>query len=231
MADLTHIVLSPQTYEEALEYWRNKVALTPKEFRKLNDEAKVNAFTIAGATGLDMLLDVWRMVDRAIAQGTTLREFQEQARAIFADKGWEGPAPYRLDNVFRTNIQTAYQVGRYRQQTSREVLEATPNWMYSAVHDNRTRPSHMAMDGIVRRADDPFWNEWYPPNGYRCRCTVRNLSDDDVRARGLTVGAGIPDLTIRPDPGFAVNPGKQAWQPDLERYPPAFRAAYRKRLE
>ncbi len=40
--------------------------------------------------------------------------------------------------------------------------------MYDAINDNRVRPSHLAMDGIIRPVDDPFWAKNAPINGYRC---------------------------------------------------------------
>ncbi|CAH8721330.1 hypothetical protein HTL2_006310 [Paenibacillus melissococcoides] len=48
------------------------------------------------------------------------------------------------------------------------------------------------MHGRVFRADDPIWNTWYPPNGFRCRCTVRTLSERQVRERGLKVETTPP---------------------------------------
>lgn len=234
------IVVEPLPFEEALAYWRTKVVLPPEEFRRLADEAKALAFSVAGVAALDVLHDLWRLLDRAIEEGLTVGEFQEKAREVFQAKGWEGPAPYRLDNIFRTNIQTAFNVGRYKQMTDPDVLEARPYWMYDAVNDSRTRPTHLALDGTVRRADDPFWDTWYPPNGYRCRCAVRNLSERDLRRRGLEVQTDPPPLLVEPpgqparpllpDPGFDYNPGKAAWRPDLGKYPPSLRDAYQRRL-
>lgn len=56
------------------------------------------------------------------------------------------------------------------------VKELRPYWQYDAVNDSKTRPSHLAMDGRVFMADDPIWDTWFPPNGFKCRCTVKTLS-------------------------------------------------------
>jgi SPP1 gp7 family putative phage head morphogenesis protein len=129
-----------------------------------------------------------------------------------------------VDNIFRTNVQTAYNVGRYKQMQS--VAKARPFWQYSAVNDSRTRPTHRALHGRVYRHDSPFWDTFYPPNGFRCRCKVKTLSERQVRERGLTVHEGnglgeliepvgpngpMPARPLMPDRGFEGNPGKEAW--------------------
>jgi len=136
----------------------------------------------------------------------------------------------KLDNVYRTNIQSAYQAGRYAQMS--RVTETMPWWRYVAVQDDRTRPEHMALHGIVRRYDDPFWRTRYPPNGFRCRCTVRPMSDAEVKRYGYDTGEGEPDPVdmvdevtgeITPvigqaDEGWRINAGEICWQPELGKF-------------
>lgn len=52
-----------------------------------------------------------------------------------------------------------------------------PLLKYDTVGDSRVRPSHKAMNGIVRKINDPFWSKYMPPNGWRCRCNVIQLSE------------------------------------------------------
>ena len=66
-----------------------------------------------------------------------------------------------------------------------------PFWEYSAILDQRTRPSHRALDGkIFLATDSQFW----PPLGFRCRCTVILIS----KAAALRKGIKKPD-TITPE--------------------------------
>jgi SPP1 gp7 family putative phage head morphogenesis protein len=223
------VVPEPLSFEEALAWWRDKVPMTPAQFAKLAREVKAKAFTVARVTKLDLVREVYNLIEKALAEGTTFAEFKSAAREVFDKKGWAGLAPYRLENVFRTNVQTAYAVGRYRQMIDPAVLEDRPFWMYDAVNDRRTRPSHMAMDGLVYPADHPFWDTWYPPNGYRCRCSVRSLSESQVRRRGLAVQAELPTVAGRPllpDPGFQANPAKATWEPELSKCPKELRKAF-----
>lgn len=46
------------------------------------------------------------------------------------------------------------------------------NLQYRTAGDDKVRPEHAALDRITLPITDPFWEEYYPPNGWNCRCTV-----------------------------------------------------------
>ena len=46
------------------------------------------------------------------------------------------------------------------------------NLQYRTQRDDRVRPQHAALDRVTLPMSDPFWQEYYPPNGWNCRCTV-----------------------------------------------------------
>lgn len=232
----TNFLMKPLTFEEAVNYFREKVPMTDSEYYKLSETARSKAFTVAKVTRLDILQDVFDEIKKALETGTTLKEFQKSIKARMQDKGWQGLAPYRLDTIFRTNIQTAYMAGRYRQMRSPAVVEARPYWLYVTVNDGGTRPSHKVMDGLCRRYDDPIWETWYPPNGFRCRCKVIPLSAEAAKRRGVAIGQNdVPQAvnpetgeihSLSPDRGFEYNAARGDWQPDLSRYDPEVRNLY-----
>jgi SPP1 gp7 family putative phage head morphogenesis protein len=74
--------------------------------------------------------------------------------------------------------------------------------MYDAVDDERTRPTHRAMDGRVWRKSE-FPQEWVPPNGYNCRCHLRELSKRSLKKSGGRLQSGPPAES--PDEGFQTN--------------------------
>lgn len=208
---------------DAIAFWRDKLKMSPGEFARLTDEAKTLAFSVTQIAKGDELDTVFDALQRAIEDGTTFEDFRKSAADIFERRGWTGPAAWRVETIFRTNIQTAYSVGRYKEM--QEVKQDRPYWQYSAVNDSRTRPTHWAMNGKIYPADHPFWDTWYPPNGYNCRCGVITLSQDDIDSEGLTVesqdptggliepidpvtGNKLPARLLMPDQGFAHNPGK-----------------------
>lgn len=220
---------------EAIEFFKSKVPMSKEQYYQLSEDARVRAFTVAGVAKMELLETIKDEINRAIERGETFEDFRKSLNEKVKAKGWKGPTAYQLDNIFRTNVQTAYSVGRYKQMTDPDVIQSRPYWMYDAVDDRATRPTHRAMDGLVYPATHPFWNTWYPPNGFRCRCSVQSLSERELRIRGLkieneditgqlvepkdTSGTTLPARLLMPDPGFASNPAKKVWEPDLSKYP------------
>jgi SPP1 gp7 family putative phage head morphogenesis protein len=177
------------------------IAWGPLPFKEAIEAFRARAFKIAGVMRDDVLGDLRKSIGKAIAEGTAYGEFRKEVRSIMERRGWTGLAPYRLDNIYRTNIQAAYQAGHYARQM--QTVDTRPYWQYVAVMDGRTRPTHRAAHGMVFRYDDPFWSANYPPNGYRCRCTVRSLSAAEVDREKLTVSIDGPLVA---DAGWDHNP-------------------------
>ena len=217
------IDLQPLPMKEAQEFWKEKVPMAPGSYAKLSDEAKTRAFAVSGIAKGDELASMMQSIQRSLDNGTPFADFKKDVDATAQKRGWQD---WRLDNIFRTNIQTAYNVGRYKQM--QDVKASRPYWQYSAVNDKRTRPAHAALNGKVFPADHPFWNTWYPPNGFRCRCGVVTLSKQNIQEEKMPVekddptgkliepvdpvtGNKMPARLLMPDPGFAYNPGKSVW--------------------
>lgn len=226
------------TFKEAVEFFKERVPVTSSQFYKIADEYRSLAFTVSGYTKAQILKKFYDELIATLEDGGTLAEFRESMNEFLEAEGYEGITPYQAENIFRTNVQTAYNVGHYRQMTEPSVMRLRPYWMYDAVNDSKTRPSHLAMDGRVYPADSPVWDTWFPPNGFRCRCTVRTLSKRQVEQRGLTVETEAPGaarledgrfVNILPDPQFSTNPAKVRFEPDLKDYPEPLRKAYQAR--
>ena len=150
---------------EAEAYWRDKVPMASAEFRALGQSARDRAFAVAGINRMDVLARVHEAVAKAIREGTTLDAFRQDVGLLLEQEGGVNRA--RLETIFRTNLQSAYMAGRYAQMM--QAVRFRPYWRYTAVNDSRTRPTHRALHGLVRRYDDPFWDVFFPPNGFNCR--------------------------------------------------------------
>lgn len=223
------------SFTEAADYFAGKIPVTTNEFYQLADEYQGLAFTVSGYTRIQILKKFHDTLLKAIEDGTTMEAFKDSMNDFLEKQGYKGITNFQADNIFRTNTQTAYQVGHYKQMTEPTTLKLRPYWMYDAVNDSHTRPSHLAMDGRVFPADSPVWDTWYPPNGFKCRCTVRSLSKRQIEKQGLQVENALPEraqlkdgriVNVMPDPNFDTNPAKAAFKPDLSGYPEALKKAY-----
>ncbi|MBQ3690305.1 MAG: minor capsid protein [Bacteroidales bacterium] len=79
-----------------------------------------------------------------------------------------------------------------------------PFLQYQAVMDQNTRAEHAALNGVIKRIDSDFWDKYYPPNGWGCRCEVIQLPGKNYKE--------TPDLDIKftkVDSMFQVNVGKK----------------------
>lgn len=186
---------------KAIEYFEAKGAQITWDWREMLGEAHARTFTVAKAARLDILKDIHGMVGKALREGITLRQFQDELEPRLKAKGWWGKqemtgpdgvtravqlgSPARLATIYRTNLQAAYMAGRYQDMLAN--ADHRPFWQYVAVLDVKTRPAHRALSGKVFRFDDPFWKYFYPPNGWNCRCRVRAYTARDIEARGLKV--------------------------------------------
>lgn len=72
------------------------------------------------------------------------------------------------ETVFRTNANTAYTSGMFRQVRDPAVADVIGAFRYDAVLDSDVRPNHRAAHGLVAAPDDPIWHRIAPPLGYNC---------------------------------------------------------------
>ena len=133
---------------------------------------------------MDLVADLYAVVRQAIRDGLTLEEFQKDYYAVLDNYGWE-PAGGRAwrPGDHRTNLRTSYAAGRYAQL---QAVKATrPYWGYH--HSDAVehpRELHLAWDGLVIHADNPWWQTHYPPSGSGCEWCVTAYSLDELQAMG-----------------------------------------------
>jgi SPP1 gp7 family putative phage head morphogenesis protein len=229
--------------ESALAYMRARgFVLSPTfDWRDQWQEAHTMAFTVAKSTGFDILGDVYSACVKVIAEGRTFDQFKKDLIPLLQAKGWWGKAPAldpetgevktaqlgsprRLRIIYDTNLRTAQAAGAWAR--IQENRETHPYLRYVVILDGRERPEHRAWHGTVLPVVHVWWKTHYPPNGWRCRCTVTQLSAEDMEYLGYALSERAPEVVMRPwknkrtgetllvpegiDPGFAYNVGEAA---------------------
>lgn len=95
------------------------------------------------------------------------------------------------------------------------------NLQYRTQRDEKVRPEHAALDRVTLPMSDPFWEEYYPPNGWNCRCTVVQVrkSKYPVTPHDEAMALGA-EATGKDTKGiFRFNPGiEQKTFPDYNPY-------------
>ncbi len=61
------------------------------------------------------------------------------------------------------------------------------------------RNDHQRLYGVVKPVDDPFWDTWLPPSDWGCRCSVKQVRDDD-NAKEVPKDIKLPPAYMRQNP-------------------------------
>lgn len=126
----------------------------------------------------------------------------------------------RYENIMRTNM-ASVQTQAERATLKQPVVRAfVPLIRWSAIHDDRTRPTHWAMDGYVNTVDEYERQRLGPPSGYQCRCTAIPVPVSDAIEAGWVDIGGV----VRPD-AIAKHNGRRQELIDSGQFPdPGFNA-------
>ena len=95
------------------------------------------------------------------------------------------------------------------------------NLQYRTAGDSKVRPAHAALNGVTLPPSDPFWQTYYPPNGWNCRCNVVQVrkSKYPVTPHDEAMKRGEEALQDDTKGIFHFNPGiQQKTIPDYNPY-------------
>lgn len=236
MADISYAIGLPPT--ETVRAFETRGVLQPTvRWSEMLHEEHQRAFTVAKIARLDLLDTMRSSLDDVIRNGGTFEQWKSGIMPDLEKHGWIGTVrdkeltgtsrpvfvgERRLRTIFDTNIRMSRAAGQWAR--IQELKDVAPYLRYSAVMDDRTRPLHRQWHGTILPVDHPWWDTHFPPCGWRCRCTVIQLSARDLKRRGWAVTPTPPEgppRTFWPagkqspilvpagiDPGFDYNPGK-----------------------
>ena len=101
-----------------------------------------------------------------------------------------------LQTEYNQTVANALSAQKYEEYIANKRIY--PNLTYHAVHDERTRETHRAWDGLTLPVEHSFWKTHLPPNDWGCRCYVEPTADP------VTEGVRTEDIPIKE--AFANNP-------------------------
>lgn len=136
----------------------------------------------------------------------------ENARKTLTSEQFATQAPKIQEKYLFNWLETEYKTNQKLSSGARKWAEVSadkevfPYLEYVAILDENTRDEHAALDGIIKKVDDSFWDTYFPPNGYNCRCSVnrvRSGTETDLRKKP------IQETDKNMNTIFKHNPGKQ----------------------
>lgn len=82
---------------------------------------------------------------------------------------------------------------------------------YRTAKDDKVRPEHAALDGVTLPPSDSFWDTYYPPNGWNCRCNVVQVRKQKypITEHSEAMSRGEEAMTGQKYNIFRFNSGKQ----------------------
>ena len=92
---------------------------------------------------------------------------------------------------------------------------------YRTAGDKKVRPEHAALNRVTLPITDSFWETFFPPNGWNCRCTVVQVRKSKYEATDHDEAMSRGDAATGKDTRglFRFNPGiQQKAMPDYNPY-------------
>jgi hypothetical protein len=110
--------------------------------------------------------------------------------------------------IFDQNTATALHAGRWDGMQNPTQKEIVKGLKYISMLLPTTRPEHSAWHNSIHPMNSTFWDRWYPPNGFNCKCSV--IPVYEWEAEGKQVTDGKYKKFFKRDPGGTIPSFKTA---------------------
>jgi hypothetical protein len=230
-----------QTPPDITRYFEQKSLRPAFSWQDVWGQEHAYAFTVAKAVDLELLTLFKTSMQRAIDKGEGFESWREKLVPELQRLGWYGKRkvddptgawrskivdfsrPRRLETIFWSNVRAARAAGQW--ERIQRTKAGLPYLLYVRTASAEPRQEHLAWVGIILPVDDPFWSTHFPPNGWHCKCSVRQitrfeydkLKDKDgystdppaIEQRIFTNDrtGEITRIPVGVDPGWHTNPG------------------------
>lgn len=237
-----------QTPAEVTDFFDQKLPRPGFSWQDVWGQEHAYAFTVAKATELELLTTFKASISTAIAKGQTFETWRAGLLPKLAAIGWDKPkmvedatgqqpprevdftAPRRLQTIFQSNMASARSAGQWNR--AQRTKAALPYILYVRTASTDPRVEHLTWVGVILPIDHPWWRTHWPPNGWGCKCSIRQITAreratllaSDPKKTGISYTTEIPDngpprtflnkrtgeVTTVPagiDPGWGGNPG------------------------
>jgi hypothetical protein len=230
----------PNPPPEASGYFAAKNLRPAFRWGQVWREEHAIAFTIAKMTQLELLAHVQASLQDALDNGTPYAQWAKELTPSLQKAGWWGKkevvnpvtgelelvqlgSPRRLKLIYQANLASARAAGQW--ERAQRTKGVAPYFLYVQTSSVDPRDEHLTWVGTLLPVDHPWWAAHFPPNGWRCKCQVRQVSQPEFERLGgerkpavfqpvayrrrLDDGTKAPPVMVPGgiDPGWDTSPG------------------------
>lgn len=145
----------------------------------------LNNATARGTLNYEVPQEMTDMLTQNVFKFSGFKSYHELAHASTLLRDERGDIkPFSLFKNEVLNVHQTYNVNYLRTEYNfaLSAAQAAGQWaeiaadgdeynlQYRTAHDERVRYSHAAINDTTLPPSDPFWAQYYPPNGWNCRC-------------------------------------------------------------
>lgn len=212
--------------EEVTRYLSGKGIKPSFHWQDVSPAEHAYAATIAKMTKLDLLTDTIASLDKNIRTGETFKAWSKEITPELVKAGWWGKkamvdpktgetviaqlgSPRRLKTIYWANTRSARASGLW--ERAQRTKRAVPYFHYRLGPSERHRPHHANKAGLVLPVDHPFWDAWFPPNGWMCKCWIEQITQ--YRADKLGGVTEEDMLTLEAEEHTNPRTGEKVWIP------------------
>ncbi|MFT6254452.1 MAG: hypothetical protein ACJATV_000701, partial [Granulosicoccus sp.] len=198
---MPNYVFPAKAPQDAIDWFGSKKLKPSFDYRDVYREEHAYAFVVAKVMQMDVLQNIYDELNSALKNGYTFQQFKKTLTPTLQKAGWWGEkeetdphtkesrvvqlgSPRRLKTICRVNMRTSRAAGQW--QRIERTRKSHPYLVYELGASREHREQHVRWAGIILPIDDPFWQTHYPPNGWGCKCRVRQVSKREYQRLNAT---------------------------------------------
>ena len=182
-------------FKEAVDVLKRKYPQHTKDVDRMAGVYRAKGRYVSKVVAAKLTGQIGQSLKNAAKKGLPMDKFYSFMKS-------QGLPEKYAEVVYRTNMNTAMNHGRYSQAV--EMADLVGGFQYRAQGDSRTRPNHEAADGLMDTMDSKYWDYLYAPLGYNCRCVVLVVPPSRFKRN---IPSGVKNGKARPDdPSFGKRP-------------------------
>lgn len=204
------LALASSLFQSSVRTAKRLALMSGSELGELTDKYRLEAADLTAKLARTSTEQVLREMAAVQELGLHSGSAKKRVAEALQRAGFRTDNPSVVETITRTQTQVAYNAGRWHANQDPAIQEILWGYIYINPDDERSRPTHAALDGTTLPKDHPRWQVIWPPNGYNCRCSVIELFEPEeiVNPTG-TVQDGNKQAIIQADEGWRTNLGRE----------------------